>query len=281
MGCLRSGSILSGVGAVAVAIIVCACSATSSGDLTRNDNIKLPERGPEQRTDAGAESLPAPETPPPPEVPPPPPREGMDAGADGPPPRSAFCSEAGLVLCFEFEQSTKDSSVNGLDPATTQGVSFTPGHAGYAAELAGTSAIRLDYSPLLNVTALTIEAWVNLAPNVSGKSVVFDADDRYSMEIESNGDLKCIAAGGSETGGTVVKGTFTHVACTIDSNGKIRNYVGGVERDTGSGRLATSNTGTAAVGGNAPSGDPFVGAIDSLRVFGVVRTAAEIAQAAQ
>ena len=41
-----------------------------------------------------------------------------------------------------------------------------------------------------------------------------------------------------------------------------------------------NNAKTQFVGGNAPSGEPFVGAIDSFRVFKVARTPAQIAAAA-
>lgn len=272
MGHLLSPSAPSLVGALGFALLVGACSS-EGGDLRRADeNIRLPARAPE-KPDAGPAG-PSPTNNPKPSGP-------TDASADAGPARSPFCSEPNLVLCYEFEGNTNDGSGNALNPATVEGVSFIPGKAGQAAELGATSFIRLGYSALLNVTGVTIEAWVNLSPDVLSKGVVFIADNRYSMEIDENGELKCIAAGGAETGGVVVKGQFTHVACTIDSVGAIRNYVGGIERKTGAGRLATSDTATAAIGGGTPSGSPFVGSIDSLRVFGSVRTATEIAQAAQ
>jgi hypothetical protein len=272
-------------GALAIALAcagVWACSTDIPG--FGRDDVKLPEREPEA-VDAGKTTqsapLPAPEETPA--------RDTdaaadpmMDAGTDAPPPRSAFCSEPSLMLCYEFEGAVKDSSVNALDPATVQGVTFVNGHSGMAAQVDSSSAIRFGYSPLFNTTSgATIEAWVALAQNVQNSGVVFDADNRFAMEIESNGNLKCIAAGGSETGGSVTKGTFSHVACVFETSGKIRNYINGVEKADGSGKVGTSDTAGAAIAGNAPSGDPFIGIVDSLRVFRTVRTPAEVAAAAQ
>ena len=262
-------------------LLAAACAKPNFGDDP--EDVRLPDRG-APRSDAGHAALP--------------PRssattDGADAQVDDPPldagvgdaprGRSALCSEADLVICYEFEGVVKDSSINALDPEAVQSVSFVAGKSGLGAALDGQSVIRFGYSPLWTppAGAATIEAWIELSPIVTTKSVVFDADGRFAMEIESNGQLKCITPNDSVTGGSIVKGQLTHVACTIDGNNKIRNYVGGLERDNGNGRVSDNETLGAAIGMNAPSGDPFVGIIDSVRVFRRARTAAEIAQAAQ
>jgi hypothetical protein len=69
------------------------------------------------------------------------------------------------------------------------------------------------------------------------------------------------------------------VACVIDgTNGHV--YLGGVEQSAAGGVIGASPASGAAIGGNAPSGEPFIGAIDSFRVFRVARSAAQIAAAA-
>ena len=275
------GAFVRGLGVVGVALLLGACaSSTRFGSSSSNlEEVPLPDREAEG-LDAGAPSPASPRTTPstddaatPPGTP--------DAGTDAAPTRSAFCSASDVVVCFEFENAVRDSSINALDPTTVAGVSYVPGKAGLAAEVGAQSTIVFDYSPMWNTDEATIEAWVKLSTNGSSGGVIFDSDDRFAMEIEDDGSLKCKAAGGSETGGKVVKGEYTHVACTFASTSKIRNYVGGLERANGSGKIAMSNTGGAALGSNAPSGEAFTGAIDSLRLFRTVRTATDIAQAAQ
>ena len=75
-------------------------------------------------------------------------------------------------------------------------------------------------------------------------------------------------------------GQWVHLACVFDGT-KILLYVNGVQVDMDNGHPQQSASGSEAVGGNAPSGTPFIGAIDSLRVFKVARTAEQIAAAAK
>ena len=94
-----------------------------------------------------------------------------------------------------------------------------------------------------------------------------------------DGTLQC-AGGVLVTGGPVPVAVWTHVACVFDGQ-RAMAYVGGVLKNTAFGSPGLIPTPEpAALGGNAPSGEPFVGAIDSLRIFKVARTAAQIAATA-
>ncbi len=72
---------------------------------------------------------------------------------------------------------------------------------------------------------------------------------------------------------------WTHVACA-NGGGRTMLYVDGREvANEGAGGVNPGGA-LSAVGGNSPSGDPFLGDIDSVRVFARSRSAAEIADAA-
>lgn len=204
-------------------------------------------------------------------VPPP-----VDSGSDAPT-QAALCGASDLVLCFGFEGAIVDGSPNALVP-TTSGVSFVPGKSGQAASFGPLSAMRFAASPAFELTAATLEAWVKLAANPPGDGVIFDDDNRASLTILADGTLLC-KPNGIPSAGKVVVEQWTHVACVFDG-ANVRAYVNGTEVGSGAGVIGSSPASTAAVGGNAPSGEPFVGAIDSFRVFKVARTAAQVAAAA-
>jgi len=205
---------------------------------------------------------------------------GTDSGDAGGGTRSAFCSEPELVMCFEFENAVKDGSVNAFVPSVS-GVAFAPGKVGKAVVMSSGSVIALPYGKALEVSAATVEAWVYRDVNMNALGKVFDDDLRFAMEVKADGVLRCVTTNGDENGGVVPKGVWTHVACVFEADGKIHNYINGDEKASGNAKVGISATAPAAIGGNSPSGEPFVGSIDQLRVFRIARTPAQIAQAAQ
>lgn len=191
--------------------------------------------------------------------------------------QAQLCSEADLLLCFGFEGVVKDGSPNALVPAVS-GLSFVPGKLGQAASFGVASAMRFDPAPALEVTTASVEAWIQRAFDPPGDGVIFDDDNRFSLTIGADGTVLCKPVAVVSTG-KVLPGVWTHVACTFDG-ATARVYLDGVEQSAGAAVIGSSPASGAAVGGNAPSGEPFVGAVDSLRVFRVARTPAQIAAAA-
>jgi hypothetical protein len=242
------------------------CGAPSIDDDELVTGIPLPDRSAgDPTTDAAAETTSAP-----------PADSAPDAAVDAPT-QAALCGAPDLVLCFGFEGAVVDGSPNALVPAIS-GVSFVPGKSGQAGLFGPLSAVTFGASPAFELTAATIEAWVNLAANPPGDGVIFDDDNRASLTILADGTLLCKPTG-VPSAGKVAVGQWTHVACVFDG-ANVRAYVNGVEVGSGAGVIASSPASTAALGGNAPSGEPFVGAIDSFRVFKVARSPAQIAAAA-
>jgi hypothetical protein len=184
------------------------------------------------------------------------------------------------VLCYAFDGTLVDRSPNALVPTTAQAAGFVAGRQGQAVLLDAQSAIRFSPNAAFEMSAGTIEAFVKRAAgSTEPTSVVFDDDERFSVTIELGGAVLCKSSGGSAQAGSVPVDVWTHVACTCDG-ATLRIYTDGVERGSGAGSIASRPAAAAALGGNSPSGEPFLGALDSLRVFRVARTPAQIAAAA-
>jgi len=192
--------------------------------------------------------------------------------------QALLCSEPDLILCFGFEGAAIDGSPAKLMPTVVSGLVFGPGKLGQAATFGLASAMRFAPAPTFEVPTATVEAWIKRAPNPPGDGVIFDADYRFSLTVLVDGSVLCKPAAVTSTGKVAVD-QWTHVACTFDGT-QAHAYLDGVEQATGAGVIGTSPGSGAAVGGNEPSGEPFVGAIDSIRAFRVARTAAQIASAA-
>jgi hypothetical protein len=218
-------------------------------------------------------------------------RPMMDDDGSSPPPTDAapdafvmtqnaqLCNTSDLILCFAFEGMVTNAVPAGPQP-TAMGVTFAPGKVGMGGQFTTASAVRFAASPSLEVSTATIEAWVKLAPNPNPASdgVIFDDDNRASLTILPDGTVLC-KPNAAVVSAKIQADQWTHVACVFDG-AKAHVYVAGTELGAGAGTIKSSPTSTAAIGGNAPSGEPFVGVIDSLRVFRVARTPAQIAAAA-
>lgn len=223
------------------------------------------------RLDAGSDAKSvAPEAPTAPDA-------GLDAKA-----ASTTCTASDLVMCFRFEGNTSDQSAAPLTPATATGITFVTGKEEQAGRFTASSALRFAPNPAFDLpaNAATVEAWIN-RENTGADAVVFDDDERLSLTINAAGRLWCKSSGGAVIGATVLPvNQWLHVACVVDG-GTMKAYLNGAVDGQGSGAIASRPAAAAAIGGNSPDGEPFVGAIDSFRVFRSARTAAEIAAAAK
>ena len=201
------------------------------------------------------------------------------AGDTGPPP-NVFCAQPGIVGCFEFEDSFVDGSGT-LTSTTTSTFPYEDGHKGRAIHLEGVNAIVFPFSAALNMTTATVEAWVYRSLAAVGVDTVFDNDTRFAMSLLDDGTLRCSTSVAAAKAGSITVEKWTHVACAFDAT-TIHAYVNGVEVGTAPGTIASSATAGAAIGDNTPGGgEGFSGLVDSLRVFNVVRTSSQIADAAK
>lgn len=255
-----------GTAVVAYAAVLGAAACGSDPDSPDLPEINLPSRTRDAGSDRGGVLEPVDSG-----------TEPIDAG----PPPDPFCTEPDLVLCYAFEGSLVDGSPNALVAATSNGVTFAAGKKGQALKLDESTEIRFGFSDAFNVKAATVEAWVYRDPISFADDTVFDADARFAMTVEQDGTLRCNTSLAISRGGKVPIAQWVHVACTFDG-AKITNYVGGVATGSAPSALAADPAAGAAIGDNSPEGgEQLLGMIDSLRVFSIARTPAQIAAAAK
>lgn len=209
--------------------------------------------------------------------------EADAAPVDAEPPAAAFCNpgDPALVGCFAFENDTADASSAGL-VVTAVGVSFDQGMRGLALVTTDQSSVSIAETPDLDVSAVTVEMWVRPGQiPASGRVGIFDNDGQYGMFVEPGGTVRCSDGSRAVTvSGAVAVDVWAHVACTHDGQ-TITVYIDGQSRAVGSGNpLSTGGGNGCRIASNSPSGDPFTGRIDELRIWSRVRTPGEICAAA-
>jgi hypothetical protein len=204
-----------------------------------------------------------------------------DGGQAKPP--STTCQAMNLALCLRFEGNTMDQSATAINPIEATGIAFVGGgKEDQAAQFTQTSALRFAPNPVFDLPAsgATIEAWIKREAT-GADAVVFDDDARFSLTINAAGNVWCKSSGGAVVGATQVPvAQWAHVACVVE-NGTLKAYLNGVIDASGTGSIVASPTSAAAIGGNSPTGEHFVGLIDSFRVFKSARSATELAAAAK
>jgi Concanavalin A-like lectin/glucanases superfamily len=208
-------------------------------------------------------------------------------------------TDPNLMACYQFEGNTNDGSTHHLD-TTMKNVSFPPGKVGKAMQFKDDSAADVNDSQVFDVTALTIEAWINPSqmPTRGDTANILDVNNQYSFQLHDNGDLECKLIGGKSLTAPahVAMNQWTHVACTYDSaTGSSAIYVNGATSmtDTGGGTLKTDgDSGLSLSADNAPpqqsiviitpppppppSRQRLIGLLDEVRLMSIARTQAQI-----
>lgn len=210
-----------------------------------------------------------------------PPIDAAVAVDAGPP----ICDPAdpALVACYRFEGDTRDRSSHALD-ATARDVAFVPGRIGQAMQFAADSAADVADSPLLDVHAVTMEAWVkpSALPGNGNRAGVIDVNGQYGMFIHAGGTLACSFSSGvalPDTPALLAVDRWSHVACTYDGTTGIIYIDGKVaSMATNGGTMATAGTTGASLAADNPpgAGSRLLGLIDEVRLYSAARTAAQI-----
>jgi hypothetical protein len=200
-----------------------------------------------------------------------------------PPDASCDASDPDLVVCFDFESLKDDvlidGSMYGHDASATE-VELVASPWGRA--IATTEATHIEvpcFEACEAMDALTLEAHVRIEalPPSERRIGVIDNDLEYAITY-SRGGLRCAKAGRELEGPMVPLGEWAHVACTYDGV-HIRAYVDGVEVASieAVGPVGGGDPSPIAVANTAPSwNEPFIGALDRIRVWRRARSAAEI-----
>ncbi len=206
---------------------------------------------------------------------------GGQGGQGGDP--YVWCDEPNLIACFEFEGSAVDGSLV-QHQGTAVDVSYVPGVVGQAAAFGPNGRVWVAPHATLSPAVVTIELWVRFAslPVSSARMGLFDNPSRFGLFLYANG-FRCSANSASiELSGSVPQvNEWTHVACTNDGT-TITLFVNGQPTASGASvpLITDPSSQPAAIGSDEPPGDYLNGAIDQFRLFAVVRTAEQIAQAA-
>jgi hypothetical protein len=198
-----------------------------------------------------------------------------------------FCDmqDTNLVACYQFENTTNDASGHNLDLTMTN-VTFVNGKVGKAMQFAANSAADAADSAMWDVSAVTIEAWINPSqlPAAGARSGILDMNGQYGFFLHETGKLACTIVGGISSGqvtANVAINTWSHVACTYDGTTTTVYKDGNVVfTGTGGGALSTtSTTGISIAADNPPgSGSRLIGLVDEVRIMSRARTANEICQ---
>lgn len=190
---------------------------------------------------------------------------------------SCDSADSTLLVCFDFEGSIVDLSSNSV-PVSSTNVAYVPGVHGMAVYMGAASTATMAGSSLFNVSSVTIETWIKIEalPVAGARAGVFDSDSRYSLFIHADGSMA--SRNMTTQAGLITPGEWTHVAMAEDGT-TLRFYHNAVLVSQLQSSVTSSNL-TSQIGGNAPTGDRFIGAMDSLRVYRAVRSQQQICAAA-
>lgn len=195
----------------------------------------------------------------------------------------AFCDpgDPTLIACARFEEGVKDESSHAQAFDVTGTVAVVDGARGRAAGVDATTMIHVPHGPAWSYDSLTVEMWIRPRelPAEGERAGLLDKNGSFGMFLQSNGEITCTMGGGVRST-AVALDRWTHVAC-VNGGGRVTLYVDGAEAAGADAGAVGPTDAVAAIGGDSPSGAPFVGALDELRVFARARTSAEVAESAR
>jgi prepilin-type processing-associated H-X9-DG protein len=189
---------------------------------------------------------------------------------------------AELVGCYRFENELGDASGRG-NHVTGSAYGFATGRHGQAVRTTASSTLLVPENALLELDHFTIELWLRAAelPEDGRRAGLVDRQGSFGLFLHDDGELRCVAGGQTVTRNDAVRaGTWIHVACVHDGNA-MTLYVDGHSASTGgaSALPAGARQGLSIAGDN-PTGDPFTGELDELRIWSGARSTQDICASA-
>jgi predicted ribosomally synthesized peptide with SipW-like signal peptide len=187
--------------------------------------------------------------------------------------------ETDLVAYYPFENSADDVSGNGYDGTLENGVSFTSGQVGRAAEFDGEDDyVQTPYSPSLS-DPLTLSAWVSVPTALSGRRQIVSPDDAgfdWSILYDESNQWALFTGEGVLRGPSITIDQPTLITGVWDpEESETRLYVNGSVVATGP--LATGTTTNAfRIGDNPDFDENFNGWIDDVRIYARALSASEV-----
>jgi len=197
---------------------------------------------------------------------------------------------AGLVAAYGFNENagttTADRSGNNLTGTISEASWTSAGKNGAALSFDGINdMVTVADNAVLDVTRVTLMAWVNPATNTDWQTAVLkEIPGGLAYALYAEDDVTRPSAyvnlgqQDREAKGTAALplNAWSHIAMTYDGTA-LRVYVNGVLVKTSNftGNIVTSNL-PLRIGGNAIWGEFFAGRIDDVRVYNRALSATEI-----
>jgi hypothetical protein len=200
----------------------------------------------------------------------------------------------GLVAYYPFDGNANDASGNGNNGTATNTVLTTDRFNQQSAFTFDgvSSSVTVPYNSSFNLDQFTISAWINLADGnyLKAERIIFNKEMIYEMAIIDQTLRFAIQPQGSswawiDTGITLPKNEWIHVALKFDSNSLATVYMNGnpVKTAQFTGKLPYTypNTGGDFFSiARRPGGSLFSGKIDEVRVYNRALSDAEVKQLA-
>ncbi|MBN2360571.1 MAG: LamG domain-containing protein [Deltaproteobacteria bacterium] len=182
-----------------------------------------------------------------------------------------------LAACYDFDADQSgvsggihDGSGNG-NHGTATAVAFGDGVEGLAGQFTTGSLIVVQDSQSMDIAdQMTLEAWVRpTAIPTSGRACVIDDEGQFTMCIYTDGRMHCKTGSEDFAGPRLDLDVWTHIACSFEAFSRYRFFKNGqlAEHGAMAGGWPTTNNEYTAIGAQSPSGDSFLGAIDSFRIW--------------
>jgi hypothetical protein len=207
-----------------------------------------------------------------------------EAETSAPPAPRPFCdpSDTSLVACFDFDGTIVDASSHRQHADVSGPTFFVSGLHGRALLMDDLSRVHLPDNPAWKDGELSVEMRFRpFSMPVDGARVgLLDKDLSFGLFLHPGGSVSCTMNGYVEAVIAQVA-TWTHVACVNDGTDVILYADGAAKASAPAAGTVVATGEVVAIGGNSPDGEPFLGAIDDLRVFARARTPDEIAAAAK
>jgi hypothetical protein len=205
----------------------------------------------------------------------------------------------GMTGYWPFDASNaRDSSGNFNDLTLNGGATYTTGRQGGALSLNGSGAFASSARPVVRTdTSFTVTAWVKMSAasgfqtavsqdsvSVSGFFLQYSASDaRWAFAMTSADSTSSATTRALSTAAPALS-TWTHLAGVYNAaSGQLQLYVNGALNGSASFSAAWNASQGLQVGRGLWGGTPtdfFAGAIDEVRTFSRVLSAAEIASSA-
>jgi hypothetical protein len=183
-----------------------------------------------------------------------------------------------IVLCLDFEDEIDDGQADDrsptranatLGPAITTVERTATNQAILLAELE--SAVTVPANPALDIVGtLTFEVTVRLDANLMADATILDHPPAYAIKIDpTDGRVLCLIDGGSERveSNAPLGAGFHRITCR-KALANLTMFVDGIQQQqTAGARLLVPTNRPTFIGNDAAGETPFVGAVDTVRIW--------------